>query len=79
MKISKLSVNYCLTIKTTSNVTGTDYYQLMTGFDYMAVINGTLGDKFNGSQTPKILSSQYGQPNGFQTSRSVRWKVAYQF
>ncbi len=67
------------TIKTTGNVTGTDYYTLMTGFDYMAVINGTSGTATNGSNSPKILSSQYGQPNGFQTSRSIRWKIAYQF
>ena len=31
------------TIATTSNVTGTDYHQLMTGYDYMAEMNGTIG------------------------------------
>ncbi len=63
------------TIKTTANVTGTDYYTMMTGFDYIAVMNGSTA----ASTSPKVLSSQYGQPNGFQTARSIRWKVAYIF
>jgi hypothetical protein len=63
------------TIATTSNVTGTDYRQLMTGYDYMAEINGTL----SGAASKKILSNQYGLPNTFQTARSVRWKLAYIF
>jgi hypothetical protein len=67
------------TIATTSNVTGTDYNQLMTGYDYMAEMNGTLGTTANGARSPKILSNQYGQPNTFQTARSVRWKLAYIF
>jgi hypothetical protein len=67
------------TIATTSNVTGTDYNQLMTGYDYMAEINGTLGVKGNGAVSPKILSNQYGLPNTFQTARSIRWKISYIF
>lgn len=63
------------TIATTSNVTGTDYHQLMTGYDYMAEINGNL----SGAASKKILSNQYGLPNTFQTARSIRWKLAYVF
>ncbi len=66
-------------IKTTSNVTQIDYHQLMTGYDYMSEINGTLGTSTNGATTPLILSNQYGQPNVFQTARSIRWKIAYTF
>lgn len=66
-------------IKTTSNVTQIDYHQLMTGYDYMSEINGTLGTSTNGATTPLILSNQYGQPNLFQTARSIRWKIAYTF
>jgi hypothetical protein len=68
------------TIGTTSNPTGTDYHQLMTGYDYMAEMNGTIGTAANnGAISKKILSSQYGQPNTFQTARSIRWKLAYVF
>jgi len=67
------------TIATTSNVTGTDYHQLMTGYDYMAEMNGTLGTTANGATSPKILSNQYGLPNTFQTARSIRWKLAFVF
>ncbi|MBS1822357.1 MAG: carboxypeptidase regulatory-like domain-containing protein [Acidobacteria bacterium] len=67
------------TISTTSNVTKTDYLQLMTGYDYMAEINGTLGVAGNGAVSPKTLSNLYGMPNTFQTARSIRWKVAYIF
>lgn len=67
------------TIATTSNVTGTDYNQLMTGYDYMAEMNGTLGTTANGATSPKILSNQYNLPNTFQTARSIRWKLAYIF
>jgi hypothetical protein len=68
------------TIGTTSNPTGTDYHQLMTGYDYMAEMNGAIGTSAkNGAISPKVLSSQYGLPNTFQTARSIRWKLAYIF
>lgn len=68
------------TIGSTANPVGTDYHQLMTGYDYMAEMNGTLGtSNSNGAVSPKILSNQYGLPNTFQSARSVRWKIAYTF
>jgi len=68
------------TIGTTSNPTGTDYHQLMTGYDYMAEMNGAIGTSAkNGAVSPKVLSNQYGLPNTFQTARSIRWKLAYIF
>ncbi|HEX4575960.1 MAG TPA: carboxypeptidase regulatory-like domain-containing protein [Edaphobacter sp.] len=67
------------TIATTSNVTKTDYHQLMTGYDYMAEINGNIGTSTNGAVSKKVLSNQYGLPNTFQTARSIRWKLAYVF
>jgi hypothetical protein len=68
------------TIGSTSNPTGTDYHQLMTGYDYMAEMNGAIGTTAaNGATSKKILSNQYGLPNTFQTARSIRWKLAYIF
>jgi hypothetical protein len=68
------------TIGSTANPVGTDYHQLMTGYDYMAEMNGTIGTSAaNGAVSPKILSNQYGLPNTFQSARSVRWKIAYTF
>ncbi|HEY6376981.1 MAG TPA: TonB-dependent receptor [Edaphobacter sp.] len=67
-------------IGSTSNPTGTDYHQLMTGYDYMAEMNGAIGTlSSNGAVSKKILSSQYNLPNTFQTARSIRWKLAYVF
>ncbi|ADV84539.1 TonB-dependent receptor [Terriglobus saanensis] len=66
------------TITTPSNAvnpTGTDYYTMMTGFDYTAVANG----KLSNANQPKILSNQYGLPNTFQSARQVRFKLAYLF
>jgi hypothetical protein len=68
------------TIGSTSNPTGTDYHQLMTGYDYMAEMNGTIGtSNKNGAISPKILSNQYNLPNTFQTARSIRWKLSFVF
>lgn len=63
------------TITTTSNPTGIDYYALMTGYDYVAVANGSTAT----STAPKTLSNQYGMPNTFQAARQIRLKVAFTF
>jgi hypothetical protein len=47
----------------------------MTGYNYTNVANGATAT----STAPKILSSQYGQPNVFQSARQIRLKVSFVF
>jgi hypothetical protein len=75
MGYNDLPITTSATITTTANPTGVDYYALMTGYDYTAVANGATAT----SNAPKILSSQYGQPNTFQGARQIRLKVAFMF
>jgi len=75
MAYNNIPITTAATISTTANPTGVDYYALMTGYNYTAVANGATPT----STAPKILSSQYGQPNVFQSARQIRLKVAFIF
>lgn len=65
---------------TAANPSGIDFHDLLGGFDYTKVANGTYTSTANGATSArKILSAQYGLPNLYQTARQIRIKVAYTF
>jgi hypothetical protein len=58
---------------TSSNSVGIDWQTMMSGWDYVGSANN------DPKQGKKIVSSQYGNPNLFQTGRQLQLKVAYTF
>jgi len=75
MAYNDIPITSSATIATNSNPTGVDYNALMSGFDYVAMVNGATA----ASTAPKVMSNQYGLPNVFQSARQVRVKVAFTF
>jgi hypothetical protein len=55
-----------------TSTSGVDYKSLMTGYDWKALSNDV-----NANVT--ILNSEYGQPDLFQTGRTMRFKVKFVF
>ena len=63
-----------------SNPSNIDFHDLLGGFDYVAVANGTYTSTTNGATSgARTLNSQYALPNLYQAARQLRLKVAYTF